>query len=282
MYSLEISSVGSACGKNPYEPRDKTIFTQLCKSDANKYRTLLIEQGIIVKGEKDYKEEEFRNIYKKFKSDIKDPNDFSFIQKEVLREFKIKEPEVDTERLLEKLKKDMQKDCGTNNEQSIISKKNYIKGNNKTWIYKHPSGWELKGLHDASDGEIVIEVKTRMKLNNVRKNKYDLYQLFGYLLAMGKSKGKIVQKYKNNIYDSDIETDNEFGLIDISNTHKDKYETFLAEINEFFMEVQYYNDKIFDIHKVFVNLNVPIAEYSEKGASNILSGYEKIVKLLIN
>lgn len=282
MYSLEISSVGSACGKNPYEPRDKTIFTQLCKSDANKYRTLLIEQGIIVKGEKDYKEEEFRNIYKKFKSDIKDPNDFSFIEKEVLREFKIKEPEVDTERLLEKLKKDMQKDCGTNNEQSIISKKNYIKGNNKTWIYKHPSGWELKGLHDASDGEIVIEVKTRMKLNNVRKNKYDLYQLFGYLLAMGKSKGKIVQKYKNNIYDSDIETDNEFGLIDISNTHKDKYETFLTEINDFFMEVQYYNDKIFDIHKVFVNLNVPIAEYSEKGASNILSGYEKIVKLLIN
>lgn len=282
MYSLEISAVGSACGKNPYEPRDKTIFTQLCKSDANKYRTLLIEQGIIVKGEKDYKEEEFRNIYKKFKSDVKDPNDFKFIEKEVLREFKIKEPEVDTERLVEKLKKDMQKDCGTNNEQSIISKKNYIKGNNKTWIYQHPSGWELKGLHDASDGEIVIEVKTRMKLNNVRKNKYDLYQLFGYLLAMGKSKGKIVQKYKNNIYDSDIETDNEFGLIDIKNTHKDKYEKFLVEINEFFMEVKYYNDKIFDIHKVFVNLNVPIAEYSEKGASNILSGYEKIVKLLIN
>lgn len=282
MYSLEISAVGSACGKNPYESRDKTIFTQLCKSDANKYRTLLIEKGLLVKGEKDYKEEQFRNIYKKFKSDVKDPNDFSFIEKEVLQEFKTKEPEVNTERLVEKLKKDMQKDCGTNNEKSIISKKNYTKGNNKLWIYKHPSGWELKGLHDASDGEIVIEVKTRMKFNNVRKNKYDLYQLFGYLLSMGKSKGKIVQKYKNNIYDSDIETDNEFGLIDITNTHKAKYETFLTEINEFFMEVQYYNDKLFDINKVFVNLKVPIAEYSEKGASNILSGYEKIVKLLIN
>lgn len=282
MYSLEISSVGSACGKNPYEPRDKTIFTQLCKSDANKYKTLLIEQGLLVKGEKDYKEDEFRNIYKKFKSNVKDPNDFKLIEKEVLQEFKTKEPEVDTERLVEKLKKDMQKDCGTNNEKSIISKKNYTKGNNKLWIYKHPSGWELKGLHDASDGEIVIEVKTRMKFNNVRKNKYDLYQLFGYLLSMGKSKGKIVQKYKNNIYDSDIETDNEFGLIDITNTHKAKYETFLKEINEFFMEVQYYNDKFFDINKVFVNLKVPIAEYSEKGASNILSGYEKIVKLLIN
>ena len=64
MYSLEISSVGSACGKNPYESRDKTIFTQLCKSDANKYRTILIEQGLFVKSEKDYKEEEFRSIYK--------------------------------------------------------------------------------------------------------------------------------------------------------------------------------------------------------------------------
>ena len=87
MYSLEISSVGSACGKNPYESRDKTIFTQLCKSDANKYRALLIEQGLFVKSEKDYKEEEFRSIYKKFKSNVKDPNDFSFIEKEVTPSF---------------------------------------------------------------------------------------------------------------------------------------------------------------------------------------------------
>lgn len=281
MYSLEISSVGSACGKNPYESRDKTIFTQLCKSDANKYRALLIEQGLFVKSEKDYKEEEFRSIYKKFKSNVKDPNDFSFIEKEVLKEFKIKEPEVDTERLVGKLRKDLQKDCGVNNEKSIISKKNYSKGNNKIWIYKHPSGWELKGLHDASDGEIVIEVKTRMKFNNVRKNKYDLYQLFGYLLAMGKTKGKIVQKYGNDIFDSDIETDNEFGIIDITNSHKTKYEVFLSEIHEFFMEVQYYNNKVFDVHKVFGNLKVPVAEYSEKGAVNILPGYEKIVKMLM-
>ena len=281
MYSLEISSVGSACGKNPYESRDKTIFTQLCKSDANKYRTILIEQGLFVKSEKDYKEEEFRSIYKKFKSNVKDPNDFSFIEKEVLKEFEIKEPEVDTERLVGKLRKDLQKDCGVNNEKSIISKKNYTKGNNKIWIYKHPSGWELKGLHDASDGEIVIEVKTRMKFNNVRKNKYDLYQLFGYLLAMGKSKGKIVQKYGNDIFDSDIETDNEFGIIDIKNSYKAKYEAFLAEIHDFFIEVQYYNNKVFDVHKVFGNLKVPVAEYSEKGAFNILPGYEKIVKMLM-
>jgi hypothetical protein len=281
MYSLEISSVGSACGKNPYESRDKTIFTQLCKSDANKYRTLLIEQSLFVKSEKDYKEEEFRRIYKKFKSNVKDPNDFSFIEKEVLKEFKIKEPEVDTERLVGKLRKDLQKDCGVNNEKSIISKKKYTKGNNKIWIYKHPSGWELKGLHDASDGEIVIELKTRMKFNNVRKNKYDLYQLFGYLLAMGKTNGKIVQKYGNDIFDSDIETDNEFGIIDITNSHKAKYEVFLAEIHEFFIEVQYYNDKVFDVHKVFGNLKVPVAEYSEKVATNILPGYGKIVKMLM-
>jgi len=282
MYSLEISSVGSACGKNPYESRDKTIFTQLCKSDVNKYKSLLIEQGILIKSEKDYKEDEFRNIYKKFKSDVKDPNDFRFIEKEVLQEFKTKEPEADTERLVGKLRKDMQKDCGVNNEKSIISMKKYKRGNNKMWVYKHPNGWELKGLHDASDGEIVIEVKTRMKFNNVRKNKYDLYQLFGYLLAMGKTKGKIVQKYGNDIFDSDIETENEFGIIDITDTHKDKYEAFLMEIQEFFMEVQYYNNKIFDINKVFGNLKVPVAEYSEKGACNILPGYEKIVKLLIN
>lgn len=282
MLSLEISSIGSACGKNPYESRSKTMFTQLCKEDSLKYKKLLIEQGIIVKSEKDSKEKEFQEIYKRFKTEVTCPKNFGKIEEKILSEFKIKEPEAETRKLVDKLRSNMKKDCGINNEKSIIEKKNYKKGNNKMWIYKDSNGWELKGLHDASDGEVVIEVKTRMRNNTVRKNKYDLYQLFGYLLAMNKTKGKIVQMFNKEIYDSEIETEFEYGLVDITTERYSKeFYDFKKELNKFFEEVLYYKDKVFDLNTVFGKLNCPIAEYTDDEVNSILTGYEKIVRLIM-
>ncbi len=282
MLSLEISSIGAACNKNPYESRNKTIFTQLCKEQSSKYRNILIEQGIIQKGERNHSEEEFNRVYKKFKSEIKNPNDFYKIEEKIVSEFKTQEPKTDTTKFVEKMRSDFKKDCGINNESSIISSKKYHRGNNKMWIFKSESGWELKGFHDASDGDIVIEIKTRMKKNNVRKNHYDLYQLFGYLLAMNKTKGKIVQMYNNQIFSSDEENENEYGIVDIhSKRFCRDFEIFKQELNEFFEEVNYYKDKIFNINSVFGKLNRPIAIYSQQGVNDILPGFEKIVKLII-
>ena len=128
---------------------------------------------------------------------------------------------------------------------------NYKKGNNEMYYYSE-NNWTIRGLHDATHGELVIEIKTRMKPQNVRKNEYDLYQLFGYLLAMGKTKGKIVQKYNDIIYDSENETDTEYGIIDINEDNwRKKFNTFIKELNEFFDKM--YNTSVFPYEKVFQN-----------------------------
>ena len=283
MFSLEISAIGSACNKNPYEPRNKTILTQLCKEQSNKYRDIFFENGIFKISNKVSKDEKFKSIYKKFKKEVICPENFKEIEERVVKEFKKEEPNVDTTNLVKCLKEDLKKDCGKNNEKMIIQKKNYTKGNNKLWTYKSEIGWEIKGLHDASEGEIVIEVKTRMKIHNIRKNIYDLYQLFGYLLVMKKTKGKIVQKYNDIIFDSDVETDNEYGIVDITQEPwKILFEKFKKELNDFFQEVEFYSDKLFDIWAVFDKFNLPIAQFDIDGVCfNIVPGFEKITKLLI-
>jgi hypothetical protein len=121
-----------------------------------------------------------------------------------------------------------------------------------------------------------------MRPQNVRKNEYDLYQLFGYLLAMNKTKGKIVQKCNNIIYDSEIETDNEYGVIDISlDEWKEKFNTFKKELNDFFLEINNYRDKLFNITDVINYKNYPIASFDENGMPhNVNPKYEKIVMTL--
>jgi hypothetical protein len=158
---------------------------------------------------------------------------------------------------------------------------NYTKGNNKMYYYSE-NDWTIRGLHDAMIGNIVIEIKTRMKPQNVRKNEYDLYQLFGYLLAMSKTVGKIVQKYNSHIYDSDVETNLEYGIIDITiNPWKDKFETFRKELNDFFIEIRTYSDKIFDVKTVISDSERPIASFNVDGVPcNVNPKYEKIVKTL--
>ena len=283
MFSLEISAIGSACNKNPFEPRNKTILTQLCKEQRNKYRDIFFETGIFKISNKASKDEKFKNIYKKFKKEVICPENFKEIEEKVVKEFKKEEPNVDTTNLVKSLKEDLKKDCGKNNEHMIIEKKNYTKGNNRLWTYRSEMGWELKGLHDASEGEIVIEVKTRMKEHNVRKNVYDLYQLFGYLLVMKKTKGKIVQKFGSIIFDSDAETETEYGIVDITQEPwKILFEKFKKELNNFFQEVEFYSDKMFDIWNVFDKFNLPIAQFDIDGVCfNIVPGFEKLTKLLV-
>ena len=286
MNSLEISFIGSACGKNKYEPRSKVMLLLLCREYKDVYKKLLFENGslVLLDPNKKVYDAEIKRIYSEYKKDIKNPEDFENVENEIKKRLKTENKDIKKEDLDQAstfIENSLKKDCGTNNEISVINKMNYTKGNNRMYYYSE-NEWTIRGLHDAMIGNIVIEIKTRMKPQNVRKNEYDLYQLFGYLLAMSKTVGKIVQKYNSCIYDSDIETDSEYGIIDITlNPWKDKFETFKKELNDFFFEIRTYSDKLFDVKSVIRDNERPIASINADGVPcNINPKYEKIVKTL--
>ncbi len=287
MNSLEISYIGSACGKNKYESRSKTMLLLLCRQYKDIYKNAMYKCGAFTTLDPECKtyDSQLKKIYSEYKKTVQSPNDFKQLEKDITERLSSENKEIKEEDLKHAsrfLENSFKKDCGTNNERNVISKMQYKKGNNKMYYYYSDNGWYIKGLHDATDNDIVIEIKTRMRPQNVRKNEYDLYQLFGYLLAMNKTKGKIVQKCNNIIYDSEIETDNEYGVIDISlDEWKEKFNTFKKELNDFFLEINNYKDKLLNIIDVINFKNYPIASFDENGMPhNVNPKYEKIVMTL--
>lgn len=286
MNSIEISFIGSACGKNRYEPRNKIILLLLCRQNKDIYKRLFFDKGIftLLDPSKKTFDKQLKRIYSDYKKDVSSPEDFAKLQIDVKKRLKQENEDIKEEDLNHAtsfLENSMKKDCGTNNEKGVINKMNYKKGNNRMYYYSE-NNWSIRGLHDATCGDIVIEIKTRMKPQNVRKNEYDLYQLFGYLLAMNKTTGKIVQKYADCVYDSDIETENEYGIIDITiGIWKQRFEKFKSELNYFFEEVRKYTEEIFDPYNVIDPKENPIASFDIDGIPhNINPKYEKIVNAL--
>jgi len=287
MNSLEISYIGSACGKNKYEPKSKTTLLLLCRQYKDIYKNAMFKCGAFTTLDPDCKtyDSQLKKIYSEYKKTVKSPGDFKRLEKDITKRLSSENKEIKEEDLKHAsrfLENSFKKDCGTNNESNVISKMQYKKGNNKMYYYYSDNGWYIKGFHDATDNDMVIEIKTRMRPQNVRKNEYDLYQLFGYLLAMNKTKGKIVQKCNSIIYDSEIETDNEYGVIDISlHEWKEKFNTFKKELNNFFLEINNYKDKLFDTSIVIPSSLYPIASFDENGMPhNVNPKYEKIVMTL--
>jgi hypothetical protein len=286
MNSLEISFIGSACGKNRYEPRNKIILLLLCRQYKDIYKRLFFDKGIftLLDPSKKTYDKQLKRIYSDYKKDVSSPEDFAKLQIDIKKRLKQENTDIKEEDLNHAtsfLENSMKKDCGTNNEKRVINKMNYKKGNNRMYYYSE-NNWSIRGLHDATCGDIVIEIKTRMKPQNVRKNEYDLYQLFGYLLAMNKTTGKIVQKYADCVYDSDIETENEYGIIDTSiGIWKQRFEKFKSELNYFFEEVRKYTEEIFDPYNVIDPKENPIASFDIDGIPhNVNPKYEKIVNAL--
>lgn len=286
MNSLEISFIGSACGKNRYEPRNKIILLLLCRQYKDIYKRLFFDKGIftLLDPSKKTYDKQLKRIYLDYKKDVSSPEDFAKLQIDIKKRLKQENEDIkeeDLNRATSFLENSMKKDCGTNNEKGVINKMNYKKGNNRMYYYSE-NNWSIRGLHDATCGDIVIEIKTRMKPQNVRKNEYDLYQLFGYLLAMNKTTGKIVQKYADCVYDSDIETENEYGIIDITiGIWKQRFEKFKSDLNYFFEEVTKYTEEIFDPYNVIDPKENPIASFDiDDIPHNINPKYEKIVNAL--
>jgi hypothetical protein len=289
MNTLEISNIAAACGKNPYEDKKKIILLILCKKYKEIYKQEFKKFGIIEYISQDVKtfDKEIKEIYSEHKKSVANPKDFSKIQTEITNRIKLKKDitkkDLDYAKMF--IESSLKKDCGTNSEKHIIKKQKYTKGNNCMFNYTNTEfNWTIRGFHDATDNDIVIEIKTRMKLQNVRRNDYDLYQLFGYLLSMNKTRGKIVQYFNETVYDSDIPTFNEFGLIDITTEPcKSKFETFINELNSFFEELNTYTEtKLINIQEVIRETDWPIAIYdTDDIPHNINPMYEKIIQAIM-
>ena len=289
MNYIEVSYISSVCGKNKYEPINKTILLLLARHNPRLVRCLLIEGGYITEVDKNEKlyDEKLKKIYSEYKKNITDVTKIEDIHEEIIEKLKsentdIKDSDISKANVF--LESSLKKDCGTNNESSVIKRMKYTKGNNFMHKYKFNDSWELRGFHDASIDDTVIEIKTRTKFINVRKNEYDLYQVFGYLLTMNKTKGKIVQKYENYIFDSDIQTDKEFGIIDISQEYwNTKFETFKKELQSFFDYVEYIMVDIryrFSIVDAIKDIDIPIAVLCDNVPRNVNNNYEKLIKIL--
>tara|TARA_B000000475_G_scaffold231875_1_gene197864 strand:+ start:1000 stop:1764 length:765 start_codon:yes stop_codon:yes gene_type:complete len=252
-------------------------------------KRLLIEDEYIINVDENEKlyDNELKNIYSEYKKNVTDVTKIEDIRDEIIEKLKSDNKEIkesDVSKANKFLESSLKKDCGTNNESSVIKRMRYTKGNNFMHRYNFNDSWEIRGFHDASIDDVVIEIKTRTKFTNVRKNEYDLYQMFGYLLTMNKTKGKIVQKFQNYIFDSDEINDNEFGLIDISQEYwKTKFEIFKNELSEFFSYVDYILGDIenrFNILDAIKEEDVPIAVLRKNSPRNINHNYEKLIKIL--
>ena len=285
MDSLEISYIGSACGKNIYEPRNKTIMLLLCREYPKLFRAKMIKNGNIRPLEGMSLKRPIEDSYKMYSSSIKDPKEFDSIEKKVINEIKDKTPDI-TDSELETarhiVRDHLKKDCGKNTENTVINASNYTKGNNRLWHYTDVNhGWHLKGFHDATDTDIVVEIKTRMKKENVRKNEYDLYQLFGYMLVMSKYRGMISQTFSGEIYKSTVENNYEYGIIDINESQwNEKYIKFYKELDAFFRDVKICSTSDFDITLVMKTGKI-YAEYDQSGKfHNVDPKYINVFKAL--
>jgi hypothetical protein len=220
---LEISNIASALGKNPYESRQKMLLNSWARHAPKKVFEYLVQNKCIVKLAEE--EETFSKMQEETYAELLpidfDNKDFSSIEQKVVEEYKKKRNNEQTEEEIKRLKKitqnSLKKDLGNVQENNIIQKENYTRGNNKMYYYNITEDFCIGGKHDASSdsNDLLIEIKTRTRKQNVRRNEYDLYQLVGYLLATNFTQGKIVQIYNKEKFDSNVATEKEFGIISI-------------------------------------------------------------------
>lgn len=220
---LEISNIAAALGKNPYESKQKMLLTSWARHAPKEVFEYLVQNKCITRLAQD--EETFSKMQDETYAELLpkdfDNKDFSAIEQKVVEEYKKKRNNEQTEEEIKRLKKitqnSLKKDLGNVQEKNIIEEQKYNKGNNKMFYKSITEDFCIGGKHDASSDtdNLLIEIKTRTRKQNVRRNEYDLYQLVGYLLATSYKQGKIVQIYNKEKFDSDTATEKEFGIISI-------------------------------------------------------------------
>lgn len=290
---LEISSIGSACGEMSFEPVERTLLYTWARHAPNDCKKFLIENGylIIDNNSLDLLKDHTELFHKKAKNisiDNTTVQDFKTLLKETEQEFTElrKHQHIETsEEELKEFKKTGEKilntTFGKNSEDTIVKSVKAKSGNDKMYYYYIDVNHCIGGKHDATINDTVLEIKTRTKEANVRKNKYDLYQLYGYLLAMKASEGKIIQQFNGKIYRSDVENDKEYGIIKYLD-HKNKIDVMMYGLKTFFARL----DLIIDNKSMSLDelsdakLVKPLAIISNAKYVNINHKYSKLFNFI--
>jgi hypothetical protein len=285
---LEISNVASALGKNPYESKEKTLLISWARHCPEVVKNYLIENKCIIPLNEN--EESFSDLqidtFNIITPEQYDVNDFAKIESEVVEQYKKKRNNKESDKEIKQLKeytKDLlKKNNGNIQENNIIQKEQYTKGNDKMYYYEIYPNACIGGKNDASIGNVLLEIKTRTRKQNVRRNEYDLYQLICYLLATEISQGKIIQLFNKEKYDSDIATENEYGIINIT---QDEWKELSIEIVKglkvYFNELSELikNSKYIYLNNVIPKRICPIAKYlKESSDSNKMILCEENIK----
>ena len=263
---VNISDFGSIAECNPWKSRDEVLIKYWCQNNRKQARDYFRKNNYVIFTEEKVEiAEEIIKVEKELQAEIKHvKNDIEANKiKEAFME-KIenagKKDKLNTETiktLQKNIVSKVNKSCGINTEKDILDKtekKSGIKisARNQKMFYKNIFEddnfiYRIGGKVDGISKDMIVEAKCRTKESNVRKNPYDLFQLMGYIFVTGKSKGKLVQKFRDRIWDSEIETENEWGIIILD----ERWENFLnLHLFTFFEELQ-------SIPKDFGALNKP-------------------------
>lgn len=240
---LEISNVAAAIGKNPYESREKLLLISWARHAPLDVVEYLLDNECIAPLEANEEYSNLHNeVYKNNLPETFDVKDFTNIEEKIVQDFKkikTERNEVYTEKDIKQLKEftqdSLKKDNGNNQETNIINKEKYTKGNTKMFYYTIAPNAKIGGRYDASNSskanaeedDMILEIKTRTRIHNIRRNEYDLIQLICYLLATGKKKGKIIQIFNKMKFDANEPSDKEFGIINIE---EEEYKILAEEI----------------------------------------------------
>ena len=251
---ISISDFGSIAGVNKWRPKEDTLLKCWCQNNKKEAETFFKENGYCVTQKEEpnianytFKmEEEFTDTIKHKRPKTSQDSD------EIMNEYNKKIKEVAEKDNLSKkqvsaIKSNMQSklktECGINCEQDILNKTELKTGkvigerNDKMYYktiymddyYIYKIGGKVDGI---SEDDMIIEAKNRTRERNVRKNEYDLYQLLGYIFLTGKTKGKLIQKYNNKIWDSDTETHCEWGIVHLDDRWNQFYQDDLLPFFE--------------------------------------------------
>lgn len=236
------------CGKLPFEPRNKTLLIYWAKLDKQNCMKYLTENNVI-----EFSDKPTNNLNTLNNSVMEElnkvqigenTNNLSELLNTATENYKTKEPSISDDKVelfknifSQKLNQKLE----SKSEKTVVIAQN-AKRPKRHVTYDITPEITIKGICDCIlDNGTIIEIKTRTKLENVRKNEYDLYQLFGYMLSYKATKGKIVQRFKNEQWSSDIETDNEYGIIDL-----DKSE-WANRLKKMVKEIKIFNNELFNL-----------------------------------
>ena len=255
---VSVSDFGSIAGVNKWRPREETLLKCWCQNNKQESRDYFYENDYVIKQKTPVKtadsvievEREFQEEVRRVRpKTIHETEQLKKKYTEKLNKACDKDSLSKTQRscVQEKMNNILKTTCGINSEQKILN--DTEKKNNKKISYRNDKMYyktiymddyhiiKIGGRVDGiTDDEMIIEAKNRTKESTVRRNEYDLYQLMGYIYLTDKTRGKLVQKFNDKIWDSDEPNSKEWGIVTLDERWTEFYEnkllTFFEELKK--------------------------------------------------